>query len=149
MAEIFGGKWIFGCGILLTSIFTVLMPWAAKADFRLLIAVRVIEGLGEGIFYIFVQKNLFVNILFIYLFTLGVTIPVMHAMLAEWSPPLELSKLSTFIYTGSTLGTIISMPLTGIICDYLGWEAAFYIFGSVGIVWFIFWAIFIYDSPEK
>ena len=52
MAEIFGGKWIFGCGILLTSIFTVLMPWAAKADFRLLIAVRVIEGLGEGIFYI-------------------------------------------------------------------------------------------------
>ena len=71
MAEIFGGKWIFGCGILLTSIFTVLMPWAAKADFRLLIAVRVIDGLGEGIFYIIylgIQKILFVNILFIYLF---------------------------------------------------------------------------------
>ena len=92
---------------------------------------------------------MFVYILVSCLFTLGVTIPVMHAMLAEWSPPLELSKLSTFIYTGSTLGTVLSMPLTGIICDYLGWEAAFYIFGSVGIVWFIFWAILIYDSPEK
>ena len=57
MAEIFGGKWIFGCGILLTSIFTVLMPWAAKTDFQLLIAVRVIEGLGEGYFL----HNLFRN----------------------------------------------------------------------------------------
>ena len=78
----------------------------------------------------------------------GVTFPVMHAMLANWSPPLELSRLNTFVYTGSTLGTIISMPLTGIICDYLGWEAAFYIFGSCGIVWFIFWAFLVYETPE-
>ena len=47
-AEKFGGKWIFGVGILITSIFTILMPIAAKTDFRLLVAVRVIEGLGEG-----------------------------------------------------------------------------------------------------
>ena len=52
MAEIFGGKWIFGCGILLTSIFTIIMPWAAKTDIRLLIAVRVIEGLGEGTIFL-------------------------------------------------------------------------------------------------
>jgi len=125
LAEILGGKWIFGFGILLTSIFTVIMPWAAKTDLKLLVAVRVIEGLGEG-----------------------VTFPVMHAMLANWSPPLELSRLNTFVYTGSTLGTIISMPLTGIICDYLGWEAAFYIFGSCGIVWFICWALLVYEAPE-
>ena len=44
LAEILGGKWIFGFGILLTSIFTVIMPWAAKTDLKLLVAVRVIEG---------------------------------------------------------------------------------------------------------
>jgi len=126
LAEIFGGKWIFGIGILMTSIFTVIMPWAAKTDLRLLVAVRVLEGLGEG-----------------------VTFPVMHAMLAKWAPPLELSKMATFIYTGSTLGTIVSLPLTGIICDYLGWEAAFYIFGSCGIIWFIFWAFLVYERPEQ
>ena len=60
MAEIFGGKWIFGCGILLTSIFTVIMPWAAKTDIRLLIAVRVIEGLGEG--------TIFLPIIFLFTF---------------------------------------------------------------------------------
>ena len=79
----------------------------------------------------------------------GVTFPVMHAMLAKWAPPLELSKMATFIYTGSTLGTIVSLPLTGIICDYLGWEAAFYIFGSCGILWFIFWAFLVYERPEQ
>jgi len=125
-AEKFGGKWIFGIGILITSIFTMLMPIAAKIDFKLLVAVRVIEGLGEG-----------------------VTFPVMHAMLAHWSPPLERSKLSTFIYAGSMMGTVTSLPLTGLICDYWGWEAAFYSFGAVGIVWFIFWTIFVYDTPAK
>ena len=102
------------------------MPLAAKVDFRLLVATRVIEGLGEG-----------------------VTFPVMHAMLAEWAPPLERSKLSTLIYTGSMMGTVISLPLTGIICDTLGWEAAFYIFGALGIVWFFFWVLLVYDTPAK
>ena len=125
-AELFGGKWIFGIGILITSIFTILMPIAAKTDFRLLVAVRVIEGMGEG-----------------------VTFPVMHAMLAHWSPPLERSKLSTFIYAGSMMGTVVSLPLTGLICDYWGWEAAFYVFGAFGLVWFIFWTIFVYDTPAK
>lgn len=125
-AERFGGKWILGLGILLTSIFTILMPLAAKVDFRLLVATRIIEGLGEG-----------------------VTFPVMHAMLAEWAPPLERSKLSTLIYTGSMMGTVISLPLTGYICDTLGWEAAFYIFGALGIVWFFFWVLLVYDTPAK
>ena len=125
-AEKFGGKWIFGIGILITSIFTILMPIAAKTDFRLLVAVRIIEGLGEG-----------------------VTFPVMNAMLAHWSPPLERSKLSTFIYAGSMMGTVVSLPITGLICDYWGWEAAFYAFGSVGVIWFIFWTIFVYDTPAK
>ena len=125
-AEYFGGKWILGLGILITSIFTILMPIAAKIDFKLLVAVRVIEGLGEG-----------------------VTFPVMHAMLAQWSPPLERSKLSTFIYAGSMMGTVISLPITGLICDSLGWEAAFYIFGAIGVVWFVFWTFFVFDTPAK
>ena len=79
----------------------------------------------------------------------GVTFPVMHAMLAHWSPPLERSKLSAFICTGATCGTILALPLTGLICDYFGWETAFYSFGALGVIWFIFWAIFVYDTPAK
>jgi ACS family sodium-dependent inorganic phosphate cotransporter-like MFS transporter 5 len=48
LAEIFGGKWIFGIGILITSIFTLLTPLAANWSFYALIVVRVLEGKIEN-----------------------------------------------------------------------------------------------------
>ena len=42
--KIVSSKWLFGCGILITSVFTVLMPLAANINYYLLLAVRVIEG---------------------------------------------------------------------------------------------------------
>ena len=43
----FGGKWVFGIGIFVTSALTVVTPLAARCSVNLLIAVRVIAGLGE------------------------------------------------------------------------------------------------------
>ena len=91
MAELIGGKWIFGIGILITSISTLLTPIAMVVEsYELLVVFRVIAGMGQG-----------------------VTLPVMHAMLAQWAPPLERSKLSTFIYAGVTWGIVVAYPLTG------------------------------------
>ena len=91
MAELIGGKWIFGIGILITSIFTLLTPIAmVDKSYGLLVVFRVIAGMGQG-----------------------VTLPVMHAMLAQWAPPLERSKLSTFIYAGVTWGIVVTYPATG------------------------------------
>ena len=70
LAELFGGKWLFGVGVLVTAVFTLLTPVAAKTrHVYLLYAVRIIEGLGEG-----------------------VTFPAMLAMLARWSAPQERSR---------------------------------------------------------
>lgn len=77
IAEIFGGKLVYGVGVLLTAIFTILSPIAAFADFKFFIVVRVLEGLGEGVTY-----------------------PAMHAMLARWIPPLERSKFAAYVYAG-------------------------------------------------
>lgn len=79
----------------------------------------------------------------------GVVFPVMHAMIAEWAPPLERSRMTTTIYSGATLGSVVSMSLTGVICQHLGWEPAFYIFGGLGCVWFAFWWFYVYDSPAR
>ncbi|XP_040570382.1 sialin [Lepeophtheirus salmonis] len=124
MAEIMGGKLIFGIGVFLTAIFTIITPWVAKLDFYLLIVVRILGGLSEG-----------------------VTFPAMHAMLSQWAPPLERSRMSAFTYTGAQLGTVISEPLSGFLISELGWEWVFIIFGSLGIFWFIFWLYLIHDSP--
>ncbi|CAG9812418.1 unnamed protein product [Phaedon cochleariae] len=128
LAEIFGSKRVYGIGVLVTSIFTLLSPVAARINFTLFIIVRVLEGMGEG-----------------------VTFPAMHAMLARWIPPLERSKFAAYVYAGTNFGTILSLPLSGWLCSLEldgGWPLSFYLFGILGIVWFIFWMFLIYDSPS-
>ncbi|CAG9833054.1 unnamed protein product [Diabrotica balteata] len=127
LAEIFGSKRVYGIGVLVTSIFTLLTPIAARMNFTLFIIVRVLEGMGEG-----------------------VTFPSMHAMLARWIPPLERSKFAAYVYAGTNFGTILSLPISGWLCSLKldnGWPLSFYIFGVLGIVWYLFWILLIYDTP--
>ena len=43
----FGGKNLFGFGVLTTSVLTMFTPLAARHSVGTLIAVRILEGLGE------------------------------------------------------------------------------------------------------
>lgn len=47
LARKYGAKWLLGFGILGTVIFTLLTPVAADMGAGYLIAVRVLEGIGE------------------------------------------------------------------------------------------------------
>jgi hypothetical protein len=47
LSEKYGGKWFLCIGSLVTAVFTLLTPIAAKQGTTALIAVRIIEGLGE------------------------------------------------------------------------------------------------------
>ncbi|XP_037542953.1 sialin [Nematolebias whitei] len=125
LAGRFGPKWLLGFGILGTIVFTLLTPVAADLGASYLIAVRVLEGIGEG-----------------------VTFPAMYTMWAAWAPPLERSRLLTITYIGAQMGTVIALPLSGEICFYLDWPYVFYLFGAVGLVWFILWAFLVFDSPN-
>jgi ACS family sodium-dependent inorganic phosphate cotransporter-like MFS transporter 5 len=49
MAELIGGKYVYGLGILLTSIFCIATPIAAYSSLPSLILVRVLTGLSEGV----------------------------------------------------------------------------------------------------
>lgn len=110
LAQRFGGKLIFGLGVFCTAALTLLTPLAARWSVGMLIALRILEGFGEG-----------------------VTIPAMHAMWSKWAPPLERSKLGTFCYSGMHLGTFAAMPISGLLCQYGfagGWPSVFYVFGK-------------------
>ena len=48
MAERIGGKILFGGGVLVTAGLTLLTPVAARWSVYMLIALRVLEGIGEG-----------------------------------------------------------------------------------------------------
>lgn len=128
LAETLGGKLVYGIGVFLTSIFTLLTPIAARESFSALVVVRILEGLGEG-----------------------VTFPSMHAMLARWVPKTERSRFAAVVYNGANFGTIISIPLTGYLCSFNymgGWPLSFYIFGLMGIVWCFFWWRYVFDTPQ-
>jgi len=45
--ERFGGKMVFGVGVLCASILTMMTPFAARTSLPLLIAVRIVVGIGE------------------------------------------------------------------------------------------------------
>uniref|UniRef100_A0A8C9WII0 Solute carrier family 17 member 5 n=1 Tax=Scleropages formosus TaxID=113540 RepID=A0A8C9WII0_SCLFO len=79
----------------------------------------------------------------------GVTFPAMHAMWASWAPPLERSRLVTISYAGAQLGTVVALPLSGQICFYLDWTYVFYVFGAVGLLWFLLWTLLVSDGPDS
>jgi ACS family sodium-dependent inorganic phosphate cotransporter-like MFS transporter 5 len=124
-AERWGGKRLYGGGVLVTAVFTLLTPLAAHSSIYLLVLVRVLEGLGEG-----------------------VTFPVMHALLAVWAPPGERSRMAGFVYSGAQAGTVLSLPISGLLCDAYGWESVFYVFGLLGVVWWLAWCYLVHDSPS-
>jgi len=125
LAKRFGGKLLYGLGALCTSIFTLLTPLAARLGWKYLVAVRIIEGLGEG-----------------------VTFPAMNSLFSDWAPPLERSRLSTIAFSGAQLGTILALPISGILCQSVSWDSVFYISGALGLIWFVIWMLYIKNTPS-
>ncbi|XP_035223109.1 sialin-like isoform X3 [Stegodyphus dumicola] len=129
MSEKVGAKWIYGGGVLITAIFSLLTPLAASWGIGTFVTVRVLEGLGEG-----------------------VTFPSMNTIISNWAPKLERSRISTFIHTGAQMGNVISMPVSGWLSssDLLGgWPSVFYVFGTLGCLWFLLWSILVYETPKN
>uniref|UniRef100_V5GIW1 Sialin n=1 Tax=Anoplophora glabripennis TaxID=217634 RepID=V5GIW1_ANOGL len=130
LAEKFGGKYSLGLGILSTAIFTLVTPWviySTDGDWRILVLLRVLEGLGEGTTY-----------------------PALNAMLAKWVPLGERAKIGTLVYAGGQIGTIVSNSISGaLITATKDWASVFYLFGGLGMLWFVIWALICYSDPES
>lgn len=57
--------------------------------------------------------------------------------------------MASIAFAGNYAGTVVSMPLSGLFSAYLGWESVFYIFGAIGLVWFVIWTIIVRKSPQE
>ncbi|XP_043677418.1 putative inorganic phosphate cotransporter isoform X2 [Vespula pensylvanica] len=129
LAKRYGSKYFLGVGMLINSLFGLLVPVSAHWGFPWLMVVRFIQGLGEG-----------------------PIVPCTHALLAKWIPPNERSRMGAFVYAGAQFGTVISMPLSGLLSEYGfagGWPSIFYVFGAVGTIWCIAFLIMVYEDPES
>lgn len=64
-------------------------------------------------------------------FNKATTFPCIHAVWSRWAPPLERSRMATIAFAGTYVGTIVSMPASGILANKFGWESLFYVFGKM------------------
>ncbi|XP_076047077.1 putative inorganic phosphate cotransporter isoform X2 [Oratosquilla oratoria] len=127
MAEKFGGRLVFGLGVVLTSALTIVSPLAAHVSTNSFILIRILEGMTEG-----------------------VTFPAVNSLLASWIPPNERARAVTLIFGGSLFGTVVTLPISGWLCQtHWGWPSVFYFFGVLGLAWGWLWFQLAHDTPDQ
>ena len=126
LADRFGGKIVLGIGVLIWSIFTLITPYAAFMGLFALYIARIGMGLGEA-----------------------VTFPSIYSLVTRWIPADEKSKAIALNASGIPIGTVFALIVTPLLVSYLGWQWAFYLFGLVGVIWFIAWQKFVSTTPEE
>ncbi|XP_021924654.1 putative inorganic phosphate cotransporter isoform X2 [Zootermopsis nevadensis] len=50
---------------------------------------------------------------------------------------------------GASLGTVVAMPLCGLVLNAWGWEAVFYVSGVLAFVWCVAWWLLVFDTPDQ
>jgi ACS family sodium-dependent inorganic phosphate cotransporter-like MFS transporter 6/7/8 len=124
LASRFPANRIFGGAIAISAFLNLLIPAACKVHFALVMFVRILQGLVEGVTY-----------------------PACHGIWRHWAPPLERSRLATMSFCGSYAGAVLGMPLSGIMTDLMGWQACFYLYGIFGMAWFAVWWFVSAETP--
>lgn len=61
---------------------------------------------------------------------------------------LMTKTINKLRYAGAQFGTIISMPLSGLLAEY-SWPSIFYVFGAIGVVWSLLFLWTVYEDPQS
>ena len=125
LANRFGGKLILGWAVVFWSIFTVLTPIAAFLSIPALLAVRFLMGVGEA----------------------GLA-PSSFTVVGRWFPHNERSRVTSFLSSGTILGTVLALLIAPKIIAAYDWQMVFYGFGVLGFIWAVFWYFMFKDQPD-
>ncbi|XP_063927557.1 vesicular glutamate transporter 1 isoform X2 [Zophobas morio] len=107
-----------------TSSFLNLFVAPFYKDRQILIIIKVMQGLVEGVTY-----------------------PACHGIMRYWAPPLERSKLATLAFSGCYAGVMFSMPISSELVKRLGPMSPFYFYGVVGLMWYLAWLWLVFEKP--
>jgi MFS family permease len=83
--------------------------------------------------------------------------PCIYHFFPLWLPNAEKTFLIPVIVSGLYVGTMIGFALSGVLTkteimiggvDWGGWPSVFYVFGTIGVLWFPIWAWLAHESPD-
>ncbi len=123
LSDRFGGKWVLGLGVIFWSLFTLLTPVAAMLGISTLLVCRFLMGVAES-----------------------VTWPSIYALYSQWIHPDRRASAVGLMNSGIAGGSVIALICTPWIISEWSWQGAFYLYGLLGVVWFIFW---IYSAQSR
>lgn len=113
LAKIFGGRKVLEVGVLVWSLATALVPVLAGFMPGLIFS-RILVGIGEG-----------------------VSPSAATDMIARSIPIEERSRAVSFVFGGLSVGSVLGLLLAPPLIENFGWESVFYLFGSLGVAWFL------------
>ena len=125
LAARIGGRTLLGFGVLWWSAFTLLTPLAAEHSFAMLIAARIGMGLGEAVAF-----------------------PSIYQLFGRWIPLRERARAAALNGSGMPLGTIAATLGTPWLVEAYGWPSVFYVFGLLGVLWYVYWRSASSERPE-
>ncbi|XP_046624729.1 sialin-like [Neodiprion virginianus] len=125
-ADRFNSKWVLIVTVFFNAVTTILLPLTARAHLHALYALRFFTGLVSS-------SNL----------------PVMNVLMGKWVVYEEKGMWAAIIYAGMPLGTVISILTTAQIISAAGWEAVFYVHGTLPLIWCVIFILFFADNPES
>lgn len=123
LSDRFGGKWVLGLGVIFWSLFTLLTPVAAMLGISALLVCRFLMGVAES-----------------------VTWPSIYALYSQWIHPDRRASAVGLMNSGIAGGSVIALICTPWLISVWSWQGAFYLYGLLGVVWFIFW---IYSAQSR
>ncbi|UXR78147.1 MULTISPECIES: MFS transporter [unclassified Staphylococcus] len=123
LAEKFGPKKMISVALIWWSAFTILT--GLVKNHGLLYLVRFLFGVGEAPMY---PSNAVFN--------------------THWFGKNEKGRASSALLAGSYFGPVLAPFITVAIYNTFGWQAVFYIFGAIGFLIAMLWAIIAKDLPE-
>ncbi|MGI9238801.1 MAG: MFS transporter [Woeseiaceae bacterium] len=121
----YGGRNVFLIAVVLWSLFTILTPASAYMSFSALLVVRFMLGFGEGAAF-----------------------PSAYNLVHQWMPVEERSRSVGGMSAAAAVGTVATLLTAGLIIQRYGWPSVFYLFGSMGFLWAVFWLVKVPAMPK-
>ena len=75
--------------------------------------------------------------------------PASSKAVSEWFPAKERSTAFGYFNSGSSIGSIVAIPLFAFIILALSWRWVFFISGAFGFIWVFFWIRFFRLDKER
>ncbi len=125
LSDLYGGKWVLGLGVLFWSVFTILTPTAAALSLTMLLGCRFLMGVAEA-----------------------VTWPSIYSLYARWIHPDRRASAVGLMNSGIAGGSVIALICTPWLISVWSWQGAFYLYGVLGVAWFLVWAFRAQSSPD-